>query len=140
MDQGIKGARESTQRPHIGPAYEDVAHRERFDAHELAMVLSHYEIGVIEHLRNFPRASPRSHKMRIKTGKGEYLLKRRAPGLDDPYRVAFAHELQLHLARRNYPVPGLAGTRGDNNSMLQFNGRVYELFNYIHGTRYERST
>jgi Ser/Thr protein kinase RdoA (MazF antagonist) len=60
--------------------------------------------------------------------------------LDDPYRVAFAHELQLHLARRSYAVPGLLGTRGDNNSMLQFNGRVYELFNYIHGTRYERST
>ena len=104
------------------------------------MVLSHYDIGVIEHLRNFPRGSRRSPKMRIKTGKGEYLLKRRAPGLDDPYRVAFAHELQLHLARRNFAVPGLLGTRGDNNSMLQFNGRVYELFNYIHGTRYERAT
>jgi hypothetical protein len=42
-------------RPHIGPAYEDAVHRERFDAHELAMVLSHYEIGVIEHRMPIPQ-------------------------------------------------------------------------------------
>jgi homoserine kinase type II len=126
-------------RPHVGPAFEDQSHRERFDAHELAMVLSHYDIGVIQHLRNFPRGSRRSPKVRIKSHRGEYLLKRRAPGQDDPYRVAFAHDLQIHLMQRRYPVAGIIGTRGDNNSMLQFNGRVYELFNYIHGTRYDRS-
>lgn len=126
-------------RPHVGPAFEDQSHRERFDAHELAMVLSHYDIGVIQQLRNFPRGSRRSPKVRIKSHRGEYLLKRRAPGQDDPYRVAFAHDLQIHLLQRRYPVAGIIGTRGDNNSMLQFNGRVYELFNYIHGTRYDRT-
>lgn len=126
-------------RPHVGPAFEDQLHRDRFDAHELAMVLSHYDIGVIQQLRNFPRGSRRSPKVRIRSHRGEYLLKRRAPGQDDPYRVAFAHDLQIHLMQRRYPVAGIIGTRGDNNSMLQFNGRVYELFNYIHGTRYDRT-
>jgi Ser/Thr protein kinase RdoA (MazF antagonist) len=125
-------------RPQVGPTHED-PHRERFDAHELAMVLSHYDLGVIESLRVFPRGSRRSPKVKIKSRRGEYLLKRRAAGHDDPYRVAFAHDLQLHLARCGFPVPGLIGTRDDNNSMLQFNGRTYEVFNYVHGARYERS-
>ncbi len=125
-------------RPHIGPSRED-PHRERFDAPELAMVLSHYDVGVIESLRSFPRGSRRSPKVKIKSRRGEYLLKRRAAGQDDPYRVAFAHDVQLHLANNGYPVPGLIGTRDDNNSMLQFNGRTYEMFNYINGVRYHRS-
>jgi len=124
-------------RPHVGPSRED-PHRERFDAPELAMVLSHYDIGVIESLKAFPRGSRRSPKVKIKSRRGEYLLKRRAAGQDDPYRVAFAHDVQLHLANCGYPVPGLVGTRDDNNSMLQFNGRTYEMFNYIQGTRYQR--
>lgn len=126
-------------RPHVGPVVNDQAHRERFDTHELAIVLSHFDIGVIEQLRPYPRGSRRSPKLRIKSRRGEFLLKRRAHGQDDPFRVAFAHDLQLHLAQQNYPVPGLIGTRDDNNSMLQFAGRVYELFNYIHGTRVDGS-
>jgi Ser/Thr protein kinase RdoA (MazF antagonist) len=112
--------------------------RERFDGHELAIVLSYYDLGALESLRVFPRGSRRSPKVRIKSQRGEFLLKRRAAGQDDPFRVAFAHELQLLLAQRQYPVPGLIGTR-DNNSMLHLNGRTCELFNYIHGTRFDRS-
>ena len=123
----------------MGPSVEDPSHRERFDSHELATVLSHYDLGVIEQLRTFPRGSRRSPKVRIKSRKGEFLLKRRAQGQDDPYRVAFAHELQLHLGRRGFPVAGLIGTRDENNSMLQLNGRTYELFNYIHGVRTDGS-
>jgi homoserine kinase type II len=125
-------------RPHIGPSHEDT-HRERFDAPELAMVLSHYDVGVIESLRSFPRGSRRSPKVKIRSRRGEYLLKRRAVGQDDPYRVAFSHDLQLHLSSQGYPVPGLVGTRDENNSMLQFNGRMYEMFNYINGVRYQRN-
>ena len=126
------------QQPHVGSTVAEQSLRERFEGHELAIVLSHYELGEIESLRVYPRGSRRSPKLRIKSRRGEFLLKRRAPGSDDPYRVAFAHDLQLHLAQRDYPVPGIIGTR-DNNSMLQLNGRTYELFNYIHGIRYDRT-
>jgi Ser/Thr protein kinase RdoA (MazF antagonist) len=122
-------------KPHVAPVVEDQSHRERFESHELAMVLSHYDLGVIESLRVFPRGSRRSPKVKIKSKQGEFLLKRRAPGMDDPYRVAFAHDLQLRLQSRGYPVPGIVGTRDDNNSMLQLGGRTYEIFNYVHGIR-----
>ncbi len=103
------------------------------------MVLSHYDIGVIESLKSFPRGSRRSPKIKIRSRRGEFLLKRRASGQDDPYRVAFAHDLQLHLAQQAYPVAGLVGTRDENNSMLQFNNRTYEMFQYVHGTRYDKT-
>lgn len=112
--------------------------REKFDVHELAIVLSHYDLGALEMLRDYPRGSRRSPKVRVKSQRGEYLLKRRAAGNDDPFRVAFAHDLQLALANHRFPLPGILGTR-DNNSMLHLNGRTYEMFNYIHGTRYDRS-
>ncbi len=125
--------------PHIGPILDDLVQHQRFDAHELAVVLSHYDLGVIEQIRAFPRGSPRSPKVRITTHRGEFVLKRRAPGRDDPHRVAFAHGLQLYLARHGYPVPRLIGTREGNNSMLQLGGRVYELFEFRPGGRYDGS-
>jgi homoserine kinase type II len=125
--------------PHIG-ATMPPAHslREKFDGHELAIVLSHFDLGALESLREYPRGSRRSPKVRVNSQHGEYLLKRRAAGQDDPFRVAFAHDMQFALAQQHYPLPGLIGTR-DNNSMLHLNGRTYEMFNYIHGTRYDRS-
>ena len=107
-----------------------------FDRHELAIVLSHYDLGAIEQIRVFPRGSSRAPKVRIKSRKGEYLLKRRAPGRDDPFRVAFAQSLQLYLAEHGFPVPGLIGTR-EGNSMLQLETRIYELFRYRSGVRYD---
>jgi Ser/Thr protein kinase RdoA (MazF antagonist) len=109
----------------------------RFAPAELAIVCSHYDLGVIRAIRPFPRGSSRSPKVILRTTTGDFLLKRRAPGRDNPYRVAFTHALQLHLARRSYPVARLIGTRGDNNSMLQLGGRIYELFEYVQGRRYE---
>jgi homoserine kinase type II len=127
------------QPPHIGPPQrqEDLhLQRERFETPELATVLSHYDLGVIERIRSFPRGSRRAPKVLINSRKGRFLLKRRAPGRDDPYRVAFAHELQLHLAKFNYPVPRLIGTR-DNNSLLQFNNRIYEMFEFVAGAHFD---
>jgi homoserine kinase type II len=125
--------------PHVGPILDDRVRRQRFDPHELAIVLSHYDLGVIEQIRAYARGSARSPKVRIKTRDGAFLLKRRAPGRDDPHRVAFAHSVQLYLADRGYPVPRLIGTRETNNSMLQVGGRIYEVFVYKAGTRYDGS-
>lgn len=120
---------------HLGPVEEQGAARERFDPDELAMVLSHYELDVITSIREFPLGSRRSPKLRIQTHSSEYLLKRRASGRDDPYRVAFAHELLLHLKSVGFPVPTLYGTRDTHNSLLQLDGRTYELFEFVHGSR-----
>jgi Ser/Thr protein kinase RdoA (MazF antagonist) len=113
--------------------------RDRFDAFELAIVLSHYDVGVVEAIQEFPRGSRKAPKLILRSEKGMYLLKRRARGKDDPFKVAFCHQLQLHLASKQFPLPHLIGTKKDNNSMLQWKGGIYELFEYIKGTSYDNS-
>jgi Ser/Thr protein kinase RdoA (MazF antagonist) len=114
-------------------------HRSRFSAGELAVVCSHYDLGVIESVKEFKRGSSRAPKVVLKSSQGFYLLKRRARGKDEPQRVAFSHALQLHLTERRFPLPRLIGTRGENNSMLQVDGRVYELFEYVPSSGYDGS-
>lgn len=125
--------------PHLGPALDEQANRDVFGTHELAIVLSRFDVGAILQIQVLPIGSRRSPKVRVRTKNAEYLLKRRAGGREDPYRVAFAHHLMLHLSDHDFPVPRLIGTRDDNNSMVQFTGRTYELFEYVDGTRYDRT-
>jgi len=90
----------------------------KFKTDELAIVMSHYDIGIIRKIREFPRGSRKAPKLLIKGSDQYYLLKRRARGKDDPYKVAFCHQLQMFLADKQFPLPHLIGTREDNNSML----------------------
>ncbi len=111
--------------------------RDNFEIGEVVCVLSHYDLGVITHAEDFPRGSAKAPKMLLTTDRGSFLLKRRAPGKDDPLATAFSHGLQLHLAKKNFPLPHLIGTRGENNSMVQYNHSLYELFEYIPGTKFD---
>ena len=112
----------------------------RFGAAELAVCLSHYDLGIINSIREFPRGSRRSPKVIIDCEKGRFLFKRRAHGKDDLNKVAFTHQIQLYLAGENFPLPHLVGTRPDNNSMLILdNGKIYELFEFIRGQSYSGS-
>ena len=113
--------------------------RERFGAEELGIVLSHFEIGIIESIVEFPRGSRKAPKLLIVSDQGKFLMKRRARGKEDPFKVAFCHAIQLHLAAQQFPLPHLIGTKHDNNSMLQHRGAVYELFEYIPGQGYPQT-
>ncbi|MEM6552492.1 MAG: phosphotransferase [Planctomycetota bacterium] len=113
--------------------------RASFAPDELAIVLSHYDLGVIDTIKDFPRGSRKAPKLLLRSEKGLYLLKRRARGKDDAYKVAFCHGLQLSLADRQFPLPHLIGTRRQNNSMLKWGGTIYELFEYIKGNPYDQS-
>jgi Ser/Thr protein kinase RdoA (MazF antagonist) len=113
--------------------------RETFSAEELAIVLSHFDIGIIDSIVEFPRGSRKAPKLLVISEQGKFLLKRRARGKDDPYKVAFCHALQLYLAGKQFPLPHLIGTRGDNNSMLQWRNSVYEMFEYIPGQGYPQT-
>ena len=113
--------------------------RQRFVADELAIVLSHYDLGVIESIKAYSRGSRKAPKVIIKSDSGRYLLKRRATGKDDPYKVAFCHDLQLNLADRGFPIAPLLGTKTDNNSILQLNGHIYEMFEFVIGENYDSS-
>jgi homoserine kinase type II len=113
--------------------------RETFSAEELAVVLSNFEIGVIDSVVDFPRGSRKAPKLLVVSEQGKFLLKRRARGKDDPFKVAFTHALQLFLANKQFPLPHLIGTKRENNSMLQWRNGVYELFEYIPGQSYPQT-
>src|SRR3954449_6264192 len=113
--------------------------REAFSPEELAIVMSHFDIGVIDSIVDYPKGSRKAPKLLIVSEQGKFLLKRRARGKDDPFKVAFAHALQLYLAGKQFPLPHLIGTKRDNNSMLQWRNGVYEIFEYIPGQGYPQT-
>jgi len=77
--------------------------RATFGAEELAVVLSHYDLGIIESVTDFPRGSSRSPKAGIVCEKGKFLIKRRAADKTRAGRVLFAHAVQKHLADNGFP-------------------------------------
>src|SRR5579862_824137 len=113
--------------------------REQFSAEELAIVLSHFDIGILDSIIDYPRGSRKAPKLLIVSEQGKFVLKRRARGKDDPYKVAFSHAIQLYLASKQFPLPHLVGTKKTNNSMLQWRNAVYELFEYIPGQSYPQT-
>jgi len=115
------------------------ADRETFGVEELAICLSHYDLGIIRTIEEFARGSRRAPKLVLNADRGKFLFKRRARGKDDLPKVAFTHEIQLSLAAQNFPLPHLIGTRNDNNSLLVLNSHIYELFEYIEGEGYDGS-
>ena len=113
-----------------------------FEPFELAVALSHYDTGVITEIRAIKRGSGDAPKALLRTSRGTLLFKRRGPsrgGREQLERVAFSHQLQLHLAARGYPLPRLLGTRDENNSILHLGERLYELFEYVAGEAYSGS-
>lgn len=110
-----------------------------FSTEELVRVLSHYDIGIILQVKPLSGGNMRAPKMAIVSEQGKFLLKRRPKGKDDLYRVAFAHAVQSHLAAQSFPVTYLLATRDKNNTFLQLNHHIYELFKFVTGTRYDGS-
>ncbi len=107
--------------------------RDRFAADELAVVLSHYDLGVIESITEFSRGSRRSPKVGIVSSRGKFLLKRRAPGRDTRLRIDFAHQLQSFLAGRGFPLPKLVSPVTNDEAVVTRGDFVYELFEYVGG-------
>ena len=84
--------------------------RETFDAAELGVVLSYYDLGIVESITEFRRGSRRSPKVGIVSERGKFLLKRRAVSRSHPDRVLFAHRVQIHLAASGFPLARLIVT------------------------------
>jgi Ser/Thr protein kinase RdoA (MazF antagonist) len=110
-----------------------------FSSEELERVLDCYDIGKIHQLEPLSAGNRRAPKVVVTSEQGKFLLKRRSRGKDDLYRVAFGHSVQLHLAQNNFPVTTLIATKEDNNTILQLDHHIYELFSFISGVRYDSS-
>ncbi|MBN2019629.1 MAG: phosphotransferase [Sedimentisphaerales bacterium] len=111
----------------------------RISSEELAEVLSHYDIGKIRKVMRLVGGSRRAPKIVVTTTKGRFLLKRRLQGRDDVYRVAFSHAVQIHLAKRYFPIAPLVKTRDEASTLLQSRDSIYELFKFVGGVRYTGS-
>ncbi len=110
-----------------------------FSSEELARVLSHYDVGVIHQAKALSVGNRRVPKVVITSEQGKFLLKRRPRGKDDPFRVAFAHAVQSHLAGKSFPVAPLVATRDENSTVLQLDNHIYEFFRFVAGVRYDGS-
>jgi Ser/Thr protein kinase RdoA (MazF antagonist) len=116
------------------------AQRERYTVQEIGQVLSHYDIGVIREIREYRRGSRRAAKLKLVAERGEFLLKRRASGRTphgDRSRASASHKLQQIASRGGVPVASLMPLRG-GGTLLHLDGRLYELFAWIPGERYNR--
>jgi Ser/Thr protein kinase RdoA (MazF antagonist) len=110
-----------------------------FSSEELAQVLSHYDIGVIHRAKPLSAGSRRAPKLVITSEWGKFLLKRRPKGKDDLYHVAFAHAIQSRLSEMEFPLAPLVTTCDEKNTILHLNNRIYELFGFVSGSRYDGS-
>jgi len=113
--------------------------RDTFGAEELAIVLSHYPLGVIESITEFARGSRRSPKVGIVCQKGKFLLKRRDPDRTTRSRVDFAHRLQAHRLGPGFPLPRIVlpgAAPAPANPLLGIREQMYELFEYVSGHAY----
>jgi Ser/Thr protein kinase RdoA (MazF antagonist) len=111
--------------------------RARFDRDQIDAVCAHYDLGTIEKVYDLPRGSHRAPKAIIVTDHGEYLLKRRAPGRDNPHRMAFVHDLQMHLASLDFPMPALIRTARHGQTAVRHAGMVFEVFEFVRGRGYQ---
>lgn len=111
--------------------------RESLSRDELAIVLSHFDLGVVQDVQDFPRGSHLAPKLVVQTTRGRYLLKRRPAGRNDASRVAFAHDLQRFLAEKYFPLPKLIRTREGGDLMVRHGENLYEVFEFLPGDRYD---
>jgi len=110
-----------------------------FSSQELAKVLSHYDIGVISGAAPVLAGNARAPKLVLHSQRGTFLLKRRPHGKEDIRRVAFAHDVQKFLAKAGFTVAALVATTDEQSTILCLDRHVYELFEFISGSRYNGS-
>ena len=112
------------------------AQREKFQAREIAQVLSHYDVGVISQIREYRRGSRRAPKLKLETEHGEFLLKRKNAGHSHA-RAEAGHALQACAADGGVPVAALVAMR-HGGTLLALGEQLYELYQWVPGKRFER--
>ena len=110
--------------------------REKFNAREVAQVLSHYDLGVISNIREYRRGSRRAPKLKLETERGEYMLKRKNTG-HSRERAEAGHALQAYAAAAGVPVAALVPMR-HGGTLLSLGDSLYEMYEWVQGSRFER--
>ena len=100
------------------------------------MILSHYDLGIIESITEFKRGSRRSPKVGIVSERGKFLIKRRSHSRGGKERVRYAHAIQAHLTSKGFPLPQLIKPKDSEDTILCLRGAMYEMFDYVTGHPY----
>jgi homoserine kinase type II len=120
------------------PSADRLVEYDRFELDEAVIVLSRYDLGAVSAVQEFRRGSRRAPKLLVKSDRGLLILKRLAPGRDDPVRTTFAHEVQRILASAGYPLPRLIPARS-GETLLRVDQHAYEMFECLSGQPYDHS-
>ncbi len=110
------------------------------DASQLAIALSHYELGVIEQLPPLPLGDPSSMKRLVRCEHGLFLLKRRKERRDELERVQFTQRVHATLTDSGFPAPALVGTKRSGKPCVAVGDRVFELVRWVPGERFGGTT
>lgn len=113
--------------------------RAKFEAEELAVVLSHYDLGILESITEFARGSVDSPKVGIVAERGKFLLKRRADERGAGKRVRFAHAVIAQLVSNGFPAARPIPSRDRKQTIVLFRESIYELFEFIRGQTYSQT-
>jgi Ser/Thr protein kinase RdoA (MazF antagonist) len=106
----------------------------------LAVVLSHWDLGVIEAIRAITPPDAPSPKWVIRSEAGLFMLKRRRETRDALGRVRFTHRVQATLTEAGFPSPALVGTRRRGGPLVLLNDRLHELLRWVKAERYARTS
>lgn len=113
---------------------------ERYSNEEVETILQRYDIGTVERAQEYRRGSRAAPKLKVWSTEGTFLLKRRSTARHPLARIRFAHSIQASLEREGYPVAHLMRVRETGSALVLLGDHAYELFRYIEGDRYDRSS
>ncbi len=122
---------------------------------EIAAACARYDLGAIREIRHLPRGSALAPKAVLATGRGTFVLKRRAASRSREEDIGFSHAIQSRLAAHQFPLPRLVCAR-DGRTFVRIAGacvgahagagkltggapaaaHAYELFEFVRGHRF----
>lgn len=109
------------------------------DPADLAVVLSHYNLGVIRSMTPITRGAPGAVKYEVDAERGRFIVKRRRESREQLDRVAYGHAVQIALAGAGFPSPKLVGTSRQHSSMVIHAGAIFEVHEWAVGSKYDDS-
>jgi len=100
--------------------------------------LARWDIGTLQHHEPLAGGSRSSPKWVVTTPRGQFVLKRRAPGRDRADRLAFSHAFMEAAVEAGVPVAAPLRSRGGSTFEI-VDGAVFELFSRASGGRWTRT-
>lgn len=115
-------------------------HTERaiMSVEDVRRVVEHYALTKPISMRPLGLGSRANAKTRLTTPRGDFLLKRRAPGKSSAACVAFTHAFHRHLEARAVQVAPLMLDRAGRSAVM-LDGQVYEMYGWVPGARWSRT-